>query len=123
VEIRRPEAVPAFLDYAVKARGQTDHELRPLAASQERRHCFPGVRIRAQIEFLGQPARLVLALDMTEQERALTALRTSEARFRALSESAPIGVFEFDAAGRCIYHNPALSELSGALSKNNLGYG
>src|ERR1700709_758553 len=51
----------------------------------------PGIR------FAGRSARLVLAMDMTEAEHIAGALRASEARFRALSESAPLGIFELDA--------------------------
>ena len=60
---------------------------------------------------------------MTESERSASALRASEARFRALSESAPLGIFEIDAAGGCIYHNPALAALSGRSLEQNLGQG
>ena len=62
-------------------------------------------------------------MDRTEAEQAAAALRGSEARFRALSESAPIGIFECDADGRVIYYNPALIALSGRPMKDSLGGG
>jgi PAS domain S-box-containing protein len=84
---------------------------------------FP-VEIHAHgLEFDGRPARLVLALDLTSSERAATALQASETRFRALSESAPLGIFQLDASGGCIYHNPVISQLTGRSLAQNLGPG
>jgi two-component system, cell cycle sensor histidine kinase and response regulator CckA len=60
----------------------------------------------------GKPAGAVMvAKDVTDREVALTALRKSEARFRALGEAAPIGVFLADAAGHCTYANPRLQQI------------
>ncbi|MCC7055614.1 MAG: PAS domain-containing protein [Gemmatimonadaceae bacterium] len=60
----------------------------------------------------GNPAGAVMvAKDVTDREVALTALRESEARFRALGEAAPIGIFLTDAAGNCTYANPRLQQL------------
>jgi PAS domain S-box-containing protein len=75
------------------------------------------------VDFAGRPARLELGVDVTESERAAAALRASEARFRALSESAPIGIFECDEAGRVIYNNPALTALWGRPAAEILGCG
>ena len=60
----------------------------------------------------GEPAGAVMvAKDVTDREVALTALRESEARFRALGEAAPIGIFLADASGRCTYANPRLQQI------------
>ena len=60
----------------------------------------------------GDPAGAVMvAKDVTDREVALTALRESEARFRALGEAAPIGIFLADALGHCTYANPRLQEI------------
>ena len=61
--------------------------------------------------------------DITARKLAESTLRVSEARFRALSESAPIGIFECDGAGRAIYYNPALTTLSGRPAAASLGQG
>jgi PAS domain S-box-containing protein len=60
----------------------------------------------------GKPAGAVMvAMDVTDREVALTALRESEARFRALGEASPIGIFLADANGHCTYANPRLQEI------------
>jgi len=50
------------------------------------------------------------------------AFRASEARFKTLSESAPLGIFECDAAGRVIYYNPALGTLTGRPVEDSHGH-
>jgi two-component system, cell cycle sensor histidine kinase and response regulator CckA len=60
----------------------------------------------------GGPAGAVMvAKDVTDREVALTALRESEARFRALGDAAPIGIFLADAHGHCTYANPSLQRI------------
>jgi PAS domain S-box-containing protein len=57
-------------------------------------------------------------------ERAsLESLRESEARFRALSAFSPVGIFETDAVGRCVYTNPRWQEISGLSPEQSLGDG
>ena len=50
-------------------------------------------------------------------------LPASEARFRTLCDSAPLGIFECDAAGGVIYFNLALALLSGRPATASLGQG
>ncbi|MCP5102509.1 MAG: PAS domain S-box protein, partial [bacterium] len=40
-------------------------------------------------------------------------LKESEARFRTLAQSAPVGIFQTDAAGNCIYVNEKWCEMGG----------
>jgi PAS domain S-box-containing protein len=51
--------------------------------------------------------------DVSERKRADQALAASEARFRTLAESAPVGIFQTDAAGACVYVNSRWMELAG----------
>ena len=55
-----------------------------------------------------------VSFDITERVRSEGLLRRSEARFRALANEAPVGIFEADAAGRYVYFNATASELLGA---------
>jgi PAS domain S-box-containing protein len=58
-----------------------------------------------------------------QREQAEAALRESERRFRALVESAPIGFYETDALGNCLYVNEKWQELAGLTFKESLGEG
>ncbi|MCX6954155.1 MAG: PAS domain S-box protein, partial [Verrucomicrobia bacterium] len=120
--IHAADALPGLVDSARSTPPFSDQGSR----TQHRKKdgtVFPVDMFVHGIEFAGRSARLVLAVDRTEAERAAAALRASEARFRALSESAPIGIFECDADGRVIYYNPALIALSGRPAKDSLGGG
>jgi PAS domain S-box-containing protein len=70
-----------------------------------------------------KPAILALVRDVTENARAREAQERSEARFRALVGFAPVGIFETDLAGRCIYANARLCEMTGLSSSEMLGHG
>jgi len=59
---------------------------------------------------------LVMAQDIHERRQAVTALRESEERYRALVENAPLGILSIDAEGRILNANPALIEIMGSPS-------
>ena len=49
------------------------------------------------------------------------ALQNSEARFRAMSDASPLGIFVSDAEGNCIYTNAAYQRISGLSMEQTLG--
>ncbi|MEA2625397.1 MAG: two-component system, sensor histidine kinase and response regulator [Candidatus Binatota bacterium] len=51
------------------------------------------------------------------------ALQASEERFRSLSASSPIGIFQSDTSGRCVYANQRWLEISGLRLEDALGDG
>ncbi|WP_313950608.1 EAL domain-containing protein [Accumulibacter sp.] len=59
--------------------------------------------------------------DTIEREVALNALRNSEARFRAMSDASPLGIFVSDAQGRCVYSNAAYHKIAGRSFEETLG--
>ncbi|MBN1935859.1 MAG: PAS domain S-box protein [Anaerolineae bacterium] len=61
--------------------------------------------------------------DITERRQVEQALRQSEARFRTLSDLAPVGVYQTDAQGRCQYVNERWLEMAGLTFKQALGDG
>lgn len=55
----------------------------------------------------------VVARDVTRLREAEQRVADSERLFRTLAENAPVGIFEADAEGKCIYVNKRWSKLSG----------
>lgn len=56
-----------------------------------------------------------------ERKAARGALQSSEARFRAMSDASPLGIFVADAAGSCVYTNVAYQAISGLTLEQTLG--
>lgn len=58
-----------------------------------------------------------------ERKRVQAALRQSEEKFRSLSESSPVGIFQMDLMGRCIYTNARWQAVMGLSFAESLGEG
>lgn len=58
--------------------------------------------------------------DISERKRAEEALRESEARYRALFDNIPIGLYRTEPGGRVLDANPALLEMLGYASLEEL---
>lgn len=59
--------------------------------------------------------------DVTERRLAEEALREREERFRSLSASSPIGIFQLDQKGNCIYVNKRFEEITGSTMEQIQG--
>ncbi len=68
-------------------------------------------------------AAVITVCDARARSRTQAALRTSEERFRSLSESSPNGIFQADAIGNCRYVNEQWSRLTGLGFEESLGEG
>jgi diguanylate cyclase (GGDEF)-like protein/PAS domain S-box-containing protein len=66
---------------------------------------------------------LVIMRDITERYQIDEALIESEQRFKALSDSSPIGIYQTDTEGRCIYINKKLLNITGLTLDEGLAYG
>jgi PAS domain S-box-containing protein len=70
---------------------------------------------RRAVRFIGT------VLDITERKQAEMALRQAEERFRTLAMNAPMGIFQADAQGRCVFVNRAWCRIAGAEPQELLG--
>ncbi|NJR39200.1 MAG: PAS domain S-box protein [Leptolyngbyaceae cyanobacterium CSU_1_4] len=64
-----------------------------------------------------------LQATLLEQQQTELFLKESESRFRSLSESSPIGVFQTDPAGKCLYTNTCWQQIAGLTLEESLGDG
>jgi len=58
---------------------------------------------------------------LIERKATREALTLSEARFRAMSDASPLGIFVSDATGECVYTNEAYHKISGLNLEQTLG--
>ena len=61
--------------------------------------------------------------DITERRASHEALATSEARFRNLAAMMPLGIYETDTQGNCVYTNEAWQKIAGLTAEKSLGDG
>ncbi|MFL5530922.1 MAG: PAS domain S-box protein [Gemmatimonadales bacterium] len=79
---------------------------------------------RAEQEKSRAEAAAMEAEEALNQQLAIeAALSSSEARFRAMAESSPLGIYITDASGDCLYTNPAYQRISGLSEQQARGTG
>jgi PAS domain S-box-containing protein len=61
--------------------------------------------------------------DITDWKRAEQALKASDARWRAMNDSSPVGIYMTDTAGQWIYSNHTCQRLLGLAVDHTLGLG
>ena len=73
-----------------------------------------------EIVFDGRAALLTLAVDVTDRERAIEALRAEEKRYRDLFEHIPIGLYSSTPDGRLVDANPEMVAMLGYANQKAL---
>ncbi|MDJ1172203.1 PAS domain S-box protein [Roseofilum sp. BLCC_M154] len=72
----------------------------------------------ATVSFIGciepeRPRFCYLVQDISDRKLAQIALENSEKRFRILVSHSPVGIFQTDTNGKCLYVNPQWAEITG----------
>ena len=74
----------------------------------------------SRTEYEGTPALQLAFIDITDWKEIQIALEKSEAQFRSLFDSVPVGIFRTTPDGRILDANPALIEMLGYEVKEEL---
>jgi PAS domain S-box-containing protein len=64
-----------------------------------------------------------IAQDITEQKQAEALLNEGYKQFRLLAQKAPVGIFQTDAEGNCLYVNPRWQKMTGLSNLEAAGMG
>ncbi len=83
--------------------------------------CYASVSAFDSIEY----GKVFLSVhsDITSRKQTVEALRKSEELFRSLAECSPVGIYQTDTAGNCIYVNKKWCELTGLSNDEAMGTG
>jgi PAS domain S-box-containing protein len=114
-----PEDIPALEDSIWKNPEYPDTPRIWRHRTKYGRVMFAEVTAR-NIEFDGQAASLVLAIDVTNRINAEDALKRSEAGYRSIVQGAPYGIYRVNHAGRVLMANPALVAMLGCNSQREV---
>ena len=81
---------------------------------------FPVIVVTKKVQLADGEASLEFLTDFTERRLAQEALIKSEHRFRDIYENAPVGIFRSTMEGKFIHANPALAQMLGYDSAEEL---
>lgn len=73
------------------------------------------------IEYKGKPATIAVAFETTDRKHAEEALRESEEKFRAISNTAVDAILVMDNEGKILYWNPSSERMFGYTGEEAIG--
>ncbi|MGA8109841.1 MAG: PAS domain S-box protein, partial [Acidobacteriaceae bacterium] len=118
-DIRPPESIPGMLeDVAKRTRGLQS----PGVWTHRRKNgdCMDIEIVCHDLAFRGADAMLVAAFDITERLRAQRAASEAEAKYRSIFENAVVGIFQCNLEARPLSVNPAMAQMHGYDSPEQL---
>ena len=77
----------------------------------------------SHVELDGRVYYTAILRDVSANRQAQRQLKESEARFRGLAAAAPVGIFQTDADGRCLYVNERWCNIAGMNAQEAIGAG
>lgn len=81
------------------------------------------VEINLQLAEEDPPVFVAIVQDISERQQMLQALRESEERFQTLARVSPVGIFQTDHNGQCLYVNQRWCAIAGLDSDQAMGDG
>jgi two-component system, cell cycle sensor histidine kinase and response regulator CckA len=118
-DIRPAEEIPRRLEDTARNRPELER------AGEWRHRRRNGHTLEVEVtshalRFAGRNASLVVVRDVSEQKRALEALRQAEQKYRKVFEEAIVGIFQSAPEGRYLDANPAMARMFGYDSPREL---
>jgi PAS domain S-box-containing protein len=113
-EMRPPEDVPRFLENFQRHKS-SGNELSGLRSRHLRKDgAVINVELNSQLlNYRGRIARLVMAVDISEQTKAEEAYREADRKYHEIFKNAVEGIFQSSTDGRYLAANPAFARMFG----------
>ena len=129
LDLLLPEAARAHHAQHLREFGLSPRAARPMADRRDihgRRadgHLFDAEASISHVELEGRTYFTAILRDVSDTRRAQRQLAESEARFRSLAATAPVGIFQADGEGKCLYVNDRWCEIAGMSAEEASGGG
>ena len=124
-----PEPARALHGQHMREFGRSQRPARRMAERRQVHGCradgtlFDAEASISHVELDGLTYFTAILRDVSETRQAQRLLAESEARFRRLAAAAPVGIFQTDGDGQCVYVNDRWCEMAGMSTQEAAGTG